>query len=85
MQSLEMNISTQFPVTFSRYSIDFIQEEARHLVDRGLISRQQRISSLCDYIPAREWIWVEQELEKFDYLLRDRISDLISCETWSND
>ena len=80
-----MNLSTQSPVTFSRYSIDFIQQEARHLVDRGLISRQQPISILCDYIPAREWIWVEHELEKFEYLLRDRISDLISCETWSND
>ncbi|EAZ93059.1 DUF4327 family protein [Crocosphaera chwakensis] len=80
-----MNLSTQFPVSFSRYSIDFIQQEARHLVDRGLISRQQPISSLCDYIPPREWIWVEHELEKFEYLLRDRISDLISSETWSND
>ncbi|MDJ0599960.1 MAG: DUF4327 family protein [Crocosphaera sp.] len=80
-----MNLSTQSPVTFSRYSIDFIQQEARHLVDRGLITRQQPISILCDYIPAREWIWVEHELEKFEYLLRDRIGDLISSETWSND
>ncbi|MDJ0507924.1 MAG: DUF4327 family protein [Crocosphaera sp.] len=80
-----MNLPTQSSVKFSRYSIEILQQEARHLVDRGAISRQQPISILCDYIPPREWISIENELEKSDYLLRDRINDLIGSETWSND
>jgi hypothetical protein len=62
-----------------------IQEEARHLVERGAISRQQPIYILCQYIPAREWVCVECELEKCDYLLRDPIGDLIGKEKWGDD
>jgi len=68
-----------------QYSIDVIQEEARHLVERGLVSRQQPIYVLCEYIPAREWVCVECELERSNYLLRDRISDLVGAEVWDND
>ena len=68
-----------------RYSIDVIQEEARLLVDKGIVSRQQPIYVLCQYIPAREWVCVECELERCNYLLRDRIADLISSEEWEND
>ncbi len=68
-----------------QYSIDVIQEEARHLVERGLVSRQQPIYVLCEYIPAREWVCVEYELERSNYLLRDRISDLVGAEVWDND
>jgi uncharacterized protein YqgQ len=68
-----------------RYSIDVIQDEARNLVDKGIISRQQPIYVLCQYIPAREWVCVECELERCNYLLRDRIADLISSEEWDND
>lgn len=68
-----------------RYSIDVIQEEARQLVERGLVSRQQPIYVLCQYIPAREWVCVECELEQCDFLLRDRIGDLIGSEEWEND
>ena len=67
------------------YSLELLQEEARQLVNRGAISRQQPIYILCKYIPAREWVGVESELEKFEYLLRDRIGDLIGSETWTND
>jgi len=67
------------------YSIQVIREEARQLVDGGLVSRQQPIYVLCQYIPAREWVCVEGELEKCDYLLRDRIADLIGPEHWDND
>ncbi|NEO86259.1 MAG: DUF4327 family protein [Spirulina sp. SIO3F2] len=67
------------------YSIDLLRDEARQLVERGIISRKQPIYVLCQYIPAREWVWVECELEKCDYLLRDRIADLIAHEDWSND
>lgn len=67
------------------YSIDMIRDEARHLVEKGVVSRHQPIYILCQYIPAREWVCVECELEQCDYLLRDQIGDLIACENWEND
>ncbi len=69
----------------SYYSIQMIQDEVRHLVDKGVVSRHQPIYILCQYIPAREWVCVECELEKCDYLLRDQIGDLIASEIWEND
>ena len=84
--SVEIMPSTSLPATPSlRYSIDVIQEEARHLVEKGAISRQQPLYVLCQYIPAREWVCVECELERCDFLLRDRIGDLIGSEQWDND
>jgi hypothetical protein len=71
--------------TTVRYSLDVIQDEARHLVQDGLISRQQPIYTLCQFIPPREWACIECELEKCEFLLRDRIGDLLSSETWDND
>jgi hypothetical protein len=68
-----------------QYSLDVIQDEARQLVQRGVVSRCQPIYALCQYIPAREWACVECELERSDFLLRDRIGDLISHEDWDND
>ncbi|TVQ59609.1 MAG: DUF4327 family protein [Spirulina sp. DLM2.Bin59] len=67
------------------YSIDMLQDEARQLVDQGVVSRQQPIYVLCQYIPAREWVCVECELEKCEYLLRDRIADLLGSQSWDND
>ena len=72
-------------VSAIQYSIDTIQDEARQLVHRGMVSRQQPIYNLCQYIPAREWAVVEQELEAHDFLLRDRIGDLMGVEAWDND
>lgn len=77
-----MSVNT---LPFIRYSLDVIQNEARQLVQKGVISRQQPIYSLCQYIPAREWVGIESELEKCDFLLRDRIGDLIGREEWDND
>ncbi len=68
-----------------QYSLDVIQDEARHLVHDGVLSRQQPIYTLCEFIPPREWACVECELEKCDFLLRDRIADLIGSEKWDND
>lgn len=73
------NLSTR------QYSIDMIKDEARQLISGGVISRQQPIYTLCRYIPAREWPRVELELERHDYLLRDRIIDLLGNETWRED
>ena len=67
------------------YSLDVIQDEARRLVQKGEVSRQQQIYTLCQYIPAREWVCIECELEKCEFLLRDRIADLIGREVWEND
>lgn len=67
------------------YSLDIIQDEARQLVQKGLISRQQPIYILCQYIPAREWACIECELERCNFLLRDRIGDLMGHEEWDND
>lgn len=77
-----MSVNTLPPV---HYSMDVIREEARHLVQKGVVSRQQPIYTLCQYIPAREWVCIEGELEKSDFLLRDRIADLIGREEWDND
>ncbi|MBD1831411.1 DUF4327 family protein [Trichocoleus sp. FACHB-90] len=69
----------------SVYSIDVIQDEARQLVEKGVVTRQQPIYVLCQYIPAREWVCVECELERCNILLRDRIGDLMGQEEWDND
>ncbi|MFE4105633.1 DUF4327 family protein [Almyronema epifaneia] len=69
----------------TQYSIDMIRDEARHLVDRGVVDRHQPIYALCRYIPGREWVCVELELEQNDYLLRDQIIDLIGREDWEDD
>ncbi len=68
-----------------QFSIDAIKDEARQLVEKGVVSRQQPIYVLCNYIPAREWAFVECELERCDFLLRDRIGDLMGQEEWEND
>ncbi|MBD1825792.1 DUF4327 family protein [Cyanobacteria bacterium FACHB-DQ100] len=68
-----------------QYSLEMIQDEVRQLIDRGVISKQQPIYTLCKHIPAREWMRFEAELERYDFLLRDRISDLICQECWDND
>lgn len=71
--------------TTVKYDIEVIKDEARQLVDKGLVNRQQPIFALCKYIPGREWVCVELELEKNDFLLRDRIMDLLGREDWEED
>jgi len=72
-------------ITSNQYDITAIRKEARQLVKRGIVSRKQPIYTLCQCIPAREWIGVECELERNDFLLRDRIIDLLSGEDWQDD
>jgi hypothetical protein len=67
------------------YSLDCVQDEARQLVQRGIIGRHQPIYAMCRYIPAREWAGIEDELERGGFLLRDRIGDLLGREDWDND
>ncbi|ATS19599.1 DUF4327 domain-containing protein [Parathermosynechococcus lividus PCC 6715] len=68
-----------------QYSIELVQDEARQLVAKGVVSRQQPIYTLCQYVPVREWPLIEKELERCDFMLRDRIGDLIGRECWDND
>ena len=72
-------------VTSVQYSIDVIKDEARQLVNKGFLTRQQPIYTLCQYIPACEWVCIEIELEKNDFLLRDRLVDLLGREDWQED
>ncbi|PPS42234.1 DUF4327 family protein [Chroococcidiopsis sp. TS-821] len=71
--------------TTVKYDIAAIKDEARQLVEKGLVDRQQPIYALCKYIPGRDWVCVELELEENDFLLRDRIIDLLSKEKWEED
>jgi Domain of unknown function (DUF4327) len=67
------------------YSLEGIREEVRELVCRGIVSRRQPIYILCQHIPARDWVIFENELERCEFLLRDRIGDLLGREDWKND
>lgn len=69
----------------AQFSLDIIKDEARELVRKGLVSRQQPIYILCQFIPPREWACIECELERCNFLLRDRIGDLMGREEWDND
>ncbi|VEP12010.1 conserved hypothetical protein [Hyella patelloides LEGE 07179] len=80
-----MSVATISHNHYINYSIDAIKDEARHLIEKGTVSRQQPIYTLCEYIPAREWVCIEYQLERCEYLLRDSIGDLVADETWEND
>ncbi|BAQ66227.1 DUF4327 family protein [Geminocystis sp. NIES-3709] len=80
-----MTTYTLSPISPYRYTLDFIRDEIRALLERGSISRHQPIYSLANYIPPREWLSIERQLEEKDYLLRDRIGDLLGAEDWDND
>ncbi|WP_414752879.1 DUF4327 family protein [Anabaena sp. CCY 9910] len=71
--------------TAVKYDIEVIKDEARLLIAKGLVNRQQPIYTLCKYIPDRDWPFFELELEKNEFLLRDRIIDLLSQEEWEED
>ncbi|QLE54742.1 DUF4327 family protein [Nostoc sp. TCL26-01] len=71
--------------TAVKYDIEVIKDEARQLISKGLVNRQQSIYTLCRYIPNRDWPAFELELERNEFLLRDRIIDLLSHEDWEED
>lgn len=67
------------------YTLDMLRDEARALVEKGLVDRQQPIYALCRYVPGREWECFEVQLEENEFLLRDHIIDLLSHERWEED
>ncbi len=68
-----------------QYSLPMLQAEVLFLLQQGVVSSQQPIYTLSKHIPVREWKWVEQALEENEFLLRDRIGDLVSSKDWRND
>ncbi len=80
-----MTAATAYHPVSHSYSLDTLKDEARQLIEIGVVSPQQSIYTLCKYIPAREWVTIECELERSDYLLRDPIGDLVSYDSWEND
>jgi hypothetical protein len=72
-------------VSSKRYSITAIREEAINLVQNRIIALNQPIRILFEYLPAPQWNAIECELERSDYLLRDRIIDLVGKIDWGND
>ncbi len=80
-----MTVATAYHSISHSYSLETLKDEARQLIETGVVSRQQSIYTLCKYIPVREWVTIECELERCDYLLRDPIGDLVSYDSWESD
>ncbi len=80
-------MSTYTSTSFApiHYSFDRLKEEILYLVERGIIRRNQQLYVMCEYLPPREWLGVEDELERFGYLLRDRVVDLVGEPKWNDD
>ncbi|OAB60466.1 hypothetical protein AY599_19345 [Leptolyngbya valderiana BDU 20041] len=77
-------VRTPLP-THTTYTIDAIREDVRYLVSKGIVQRHEQIYELLRYVPSRDRIAFERELESHEYLLRDRIADLIPQERYQND
>jgi Domain of unknown function (DUF4327) len=71
--------------SIKRYSISALREEAISLLEIGVIALDQPLRILFEYLPAKEWNRIECELEQYDYLLRDRIIDLVGEISWDSD
>jgi hypothetical protein len=71
--------------TVRPYSITDLKDEVRALVARGSVHRQYRIYELSNHFSDRKWHNLEQLLVEHEYLLRDRVIDLIGKESWLND
>lgn len=69
----------------SVYNLDMLRDEARALVDQHVVDRQQPIHALCRFVPEEGWQCIEVALEEEEFLLRDRIIDLLANENWEDD
>ncbi|MDJ0726215.1 MAG: DUF4327 family protein [Prochloraceae cyanobacterium] len=63
--------------TSIHYSIAIIREQARGLVEKGVLSHEQTIDSLFEYIPMIHWQEVEKELELNNFSFSDPLRDLL--------
>lgn len=71
--------------TTVKYDLEVLRAEARQLVEKGKVRRNDPIYALCKFIPGRDWVCIELELEENDFLLRDKIIDLLAQEEWTED
>ena len=69
----------------SDYNFDLIVEEVKALLEKGVINRFQPLYVLANYIPSKEWLTVELELEEKGYLLRHQIKEILTQQAWDND
>ncbi len=69
----------------SVYTLDMLRGEARALIDKRVVDRQQPIYALCQFVPKDGWKCIEVALEEEELLIRDRIIDLLAKETWEED
>ena len=85
MSLLSRVYSMTYTTSTKRYSIAAIREEAIDLVQVGVIALNQPLRILCEYLPPQQWKNIERELEMHEYLLRDRIIDLVGELNWGSD
>ncbi len=71
--------------TTVKYDLEVLRAEARQLVEKGKVQRNDPIYALCKFIPGHDWVCIELELEENDFLLRDKIIDLLAQEEWTED
>ncbi len=82
-----VQFSTQSTVQVKpiRYTLEVLREEALTLVRKGILHPSQPIFTLCESLPPREWVEIERVLEEGEFLLRDRLGDLLAQMDWYND
>ncbi len=80
-----MNITYPSSIADTQYSMTDIQDEARALVERGLVSKQARIYELKRFFSDHKWHTIERLLDMNDYVLRGHVIDLVGKESWIND
>ncbi len=77
--------NTILPRSDLRYSIDTLKEEINCLLEKRVVERRQPLYVLLEHLPAKKWLDIECELERYDYLLRDSIGDLVGDPKWQDD
>ena len=80
-----VQFATQSAVKPIRYTLEAVREEAFTLVRKGILHHSQPIFALCESLPPREWLEVERVLAEGEFLLRDRIGDLLAQMDWYSD
>ena len=82
---LEKLMHTTSGTSTERYDLETIKIEVYSLLERKAIALNQPLRILCNYMPTQSWNTIKSELELNDYLLRDRIIDLVGRIDWGSD
>lgn len=70
---MNTGVSVTLPSVSVELSIEAIREEVFQLLYKSAVNRNQPLYALCEHLPAREWLEVENELERCGYLLREQL------------